>query len=85
MKVIKERIFTFCLPLPLLLTDFLSVPKVKKERTANDNLQEVMYGCRHSRMDKMSCIFYKHSTDISKLPLPGLFFHTPARAVKRGS
>ena len=32
MRVIKERIFTFSLPLLLLLTNFLNVPRIKKER-----------------------------------------------------
>lgn len=39
MRAIKERIFTFSLPLPLLLTNSLDVPRTKKEIVRNVDLQ----------------------------------------------
>ena len=54
MRAIKEKIFTFSLPFPLLLINSLDVHRTKKETVMNADLQEVTYGYKHSRMDKMS-------------------------------
>ena len=69
MRAIKERIFTFSLLLPLLLTSSLDTPKAKKETAMNADLQEVVYGYKHSR-NGYDVLFaaIKHGTRSEKIP-----------------